>query len=129
MTRNGTGSRSETQALARYCADHLCLWCLCGKPACARAKSCRGDVELCAGLLAAWFTALQCQEQAAPSFADMEAQIESPQELRAYRGWRELLARAERNAKTPPAETALLREQVRRQVEALVRQMEINRQS
>ncbi len=59
----------------------------------------------------------------------MEARIDTPEEMRLYRGWRELLARAEANAKTPPAETALLREQVRRQVEALVRQMEINRQS
>jgi len=130
MTRKGTGRRSgETQALARYCADRLSLWCLCGKPACARAHACRGDVEACAGLLADWLAALQRQEELAPSFADMEARIDTPEEMRLYRGWRELLARAEANAKTPPAETALLREQVRRQAEALVRQMEINRQS
>ncbi len=59
----------------------------------------------------------------------MEARIDTPQEMRLYRGWRGLLARAEKSAKTPPAETALLREQVRRQVEALVQRMERERQS
>ena len=77
----------------------------------------------------AWLAALQEQEDLAPSFADMEARIESPQEMRLYRGWRDLLARAERNAKTPPAETALLREQVLRQAEALVRTMDRDRPS
>jgi len=129
VKRKDKGRRSgETQALARYCADRLSLWCLCGKPACARAHACRGDVEACAGLLADWLAALQRQEDVAPTFADMEARIDTPEEMRLYRGWRDLLARAEAHAKTPPAETALLREQVRRQVEALVQRMERERQ-
>ena len=119
MTRKGEGRRSETAALARYCADRLCLWCLCGKPACSRAKRCRGDVAACARLLVAWLGALAQQRDAAPTFADMEARIETPEEMRLYRQWREILARAEDSAKMPPAETALLRDRLRRQIEAL----------
>jgi hypothetical protein len=115
--------RSETRALTRYCADRLSLWWLCGQPACARAKSCRGDVEACSGLLLAWFEAMQEQLDDAPTFADMEARIESPREMRLYRGWRDMLDRAEEEAKTPPAETAILREQLKRQILALARTM------
>ena len=113
------GRRSETAALARYCADRLCLWYLCGKPACSRAHACRGDIAACARLLVAWLAALEGLRNAAPTFADMEARIETPAEMRLYRQWREILARAEDSAKMPPAETALLRDRLRRQIEAL----------
>jgi hypothetical protein len=66
-----------------------------------------------------WLGALEQARDAAPTFAAMEAQIATPAEMRLYRGWRDLLARAEVAAKTPPAETAILREALRRQVMAL----------
>ncbi len=59
----------------------------------------------------------------------MEARIESPQEMRLYRGWRELLARAEAHGEMPPAETALLRDRLRRQIEALRLQQDLDRPS
>jgi len=129
MTREGTGRPSREAALARYCADRLSLWCLCGRASCVRARSCCGDVAMCSGLALAWLAALQEQEDLAPSFAAMEARIESPQEMRLYRQWRDLLARAQAHAKTPPAETAMLRDKLRRQIEVLVRQQDLDRSS
>jgi hypothetical protein len=34
--------------LSRYASDLLCLWALCGKPACRRARACKRDPKSCA---------------------------------------------------------------------------------
>jgi len=34
--------------LQRYACDLLCLWALCGKPACRRACACKRDPKACA---------------------------------------------------------------------------------
>ena len=80
----------------RFGADRICLWCLCSDPRCRRARACRGDVRRCAGLMADWLTAIDEEKRARPSFAAMESQIETPQELRAYRAWRKAFEKPRR---------------------------------
>jgi hypothetical protein len=78
----------ERERSLRFAADRICLWCLCAEPACRRAKACRGDVRACAGRMAAWYAAFEDERRARPDFATLESQIETAQELRAYRAWR-----------------------------------------
>ena len=33
--------------LQRYASDLLCLWAFCGKPACRRARACKGNPRSC----------------------------------------------------------------------------------
>ena len=82
------GDRGERARTLRFGADRICLWCVCGNPRCRRAKSCRGDVQACAGLMVAWMAALDAERRARPDFAAIESQIETAEELRAYRAWR-----------------------------------------
>jgi hypothetical protein len=42
--------------------------------------------------MADWLAAIDEERRARPSFAAMEGQIETPEELRAYRAWRKALA-------------------------------------
>jgi len=42
----------------RDSADRLCLWRLCGRLACVRARACRGDPRACANILRLWLGAL-----------------------------------------------------------------------
>lgn len=82
----------------RFATDRLCLWRLCGKAPCLRARACRGDVRACSGLVHDWLAALEAEQTARPSFASMERQIETPAELRAYRLWRDALEASWRSA-------------------------------
>ena len=82
------GDRGERARTLRFGADRICLWCVCGNPRCRRAKACRGDVQACAGLMVAWMAALDAERRARPDFAAIESQIETAEELRAYRAWR-----------------------------------------
>jgi hypothetical protein len=41
--------------------------------------------------MADWLAALDEEQRARPSFAAMEGQIETPEELRTYRAWRKAL--------------------------------------
>ena len=75
----------------RFGADRICLWCLCGDAKCARAKACRGDVRRCAALITQWLEALDAAQFARPSFAEIERALATPQDLRAYRVWRDAL--------------------------------------
>jgi hypothetical protein len=39
--------RLSTRETARHIADLYCLWRCCGKPACRRARACRGNARAC----------------------------------------------------------------------------------
>ena len=78
----------ERERTLRFAANRVCLWYICGQPPCWRAKACRGDARACAGLIDAWFAAIDEDRRAHPDFATIESRIETPQELRAYRFWR-----------------------------------------
>jgi hypothetical protein len=39
--------RLSTRESARLIADLFCLWRLCAKPGCRRARACRGDARAC----------------------------------------------------------------------------------
>ena len=106
-------------SLLRYGADRLCLWVLCRRPSCLRAKACREDPESCTKLMRAWLAALEEASVAAPTVAAIEEQIATPYELRLYRQWRKAMALAADSPKTSPAETAPLREALRRKIQAL----------
>ena len=82
----------ERERALRFGADRICLWCLCGQPACRRARACRGDVRACANLILSWLAAIDEEQRAHPDFATLESQIETAEELRAYRAWRQAWA-------------------------------------
>jgi hypothetical protein len=109
----------NAMSLLRYGADRLCLWALCRRAACLRAKACREDPEGCTRLMGAWLDALEAESAAAPTFAAMEEQIATPEELRLYRAWRKAMALAADRPKISPAETAPLREALRNKIRAL----------
>src|SRR5680860_653068 len=81
-------SRLQREQTMRFGADRICLWCLCADAACRRAEACRGDVRACAKLMTVWLAAIENERRARPDFATMESQIETLQELSAYRAWR-----------------------------------------
>jgi hypothetical protein len=81
---------SREQAL-RFGADRICLWLLCGKAECLRARACRGDARVCAGLACDWLEALDAEKRTMRSFAAIERQLATPEQLRAYRAWRKAL--------------------------------------
>ncbi|MGA7456468.1 MAG: hypothetical protein WBW51_03950 [Methyloceanibacter sp.] len=89
MTANGT-RRSREDAL-RFGADRICLWLLCGNVACSRARACRGDARVCAGLVCDWLEELDREKRARRSFEDIESRLETAAELGAYRAWRKAL--------------------------------------
>jgi hypothetical protein len=115
---DGQGRRGSNPLL-RYGADRLCLWALCRRPSCLRAKACSEDPEGCTARLSAWLDALEAASSEAPTFAAIEERIATPDELRLYREWRKAMALAAERPKTPPAETALLRESLLRKIRAL----------
>jgi hypothetical protein len=84
-------SHVERERALRFGADRICLRCLCGDRGCKRAKACRGDVRRCAGPAERWLAAIVAEKRARPDFAAMESQIETPEELKAYRAWRKAL--------------------------------------
>ena len=88
MKANDEKSREDA---LRFGADRICLWRLCGKPPCVRARACRGDARLCAGLVRDWLELLDIEKRAERGFADIERPLATPDELRAYRAWRKAL--------------------------------------
>ncbi len=92
MRRTGAGENClQIERTLRFGADRICLWCICGDRRCRRAKACRGDVRACAALATDWLAALDEEVRARTDFAEMERQIETVEELRAYRAWRKFL--------------------------------------
>ncbi len=83
---------SDRELALRFGADRLCLWCLCGSPACRRARACRGDVHDCAGRIADWLKAVDAERNARPDFESIEMLVRTPADLRAYRLWRRALS-------------------------------------
>jgi hypothetical protein len=83
--------RTSREAALRFGADRICLWRLCRKSACVRARACRGDARLYAGLVRDWLELLDIEKRARRSFADIERPLATADELRAYRAWRKAL--------------------------------------
>jgi hypothetical protein len=88
MKTNDQKSREEA---LRFGADRICLWRLCADAACSRARACRGDARVCAGLLRDWLEALDGEKRARRSFEDLERGLATVEELKAYRAWRKAL--------------------------------------
>jgi hypothetical protein len=110
------------QRAMRFAADRVCAWSLCGRKACLHARACRGDVGRCAHSLSTWFAAIEAERRARPSFAAIEAELTTLAEMKAYRAWREALARAEKESKEDAKETEFLREDLKRRIAALARE-------
>ena len=92
LRRSGAGeSCLQIERTLRFAADRICFWCVCGDRRCRRAKACRGDVRACAELATDWLAAIDEERRARPDFASIESQIETAEELRAYRAWRKFL--------------------------------------
>ena len=68
----GADDRNLRERALRLGADRICLWRLCGKAGCLRARGCRGDARVCAGLMRDWLEALDAEKRARRSFADIE---------------------------------------------------------
>ncbi len=119
MPSNDRPGRERPSPFLRYGADRLGLWALCRRPAGVRAKAWREDPESCTALMHAWLSALEAASAETPTFAAMEERIATPDELRLYRAWRKAMAQAKDGPKVSPAETALLREELRRKILAL----------
>ena len=79
------------ERVLRFGADMICLWRLCAEKACVRAKACRGDPRVCAGRMADWLDAIDTARFARPSFAEIERALQTPEDLRTYRAWRDAL--------------------------------------
>jgi hypothetical protein len=67
----------------------------------------------------AWLEALGEEKRATPSFAAMESQIETAEELRTYRAWRKLLEQEANIPQEEPGWVAEERKWLRRQIRAL----------
>ncbi len=92
MRKSASGvNRLHRERILRFGADRICLWCLCDDHRCRRAKASRGDVRACAKLAESWLAAIDEETRARPDFAAMEREIETPEQLRAYRAWRNAL--------------------------------------
>jgi hypothetical protein len=87
--------RLSTRESARLIADLMCLWRLCGKPICRRARACRGDARSClAGLPlvppeALLFLKAMDDDRGFFSFAEMMERHE--EEWAAVEEWQELV--------------------------------------
>ena len=82
--------RKRSSALSlRFGATRLCLWRLCGKAACLRARSCHGDARVCLDLLSDWLAALEEEKRQRAGFAPPASEPATLAEVRAYLAWRE----------------------------------------
>lgn len=86
--------------LHRYAADLLCLWALCGKPACRRARTCKRDPKSCArryGPLApeqARLGMLATLQGAQDGVGIDEVRLHVPDDIAALEAWRAQVATA-----------------------------------
>jgi hypothetical protein len=87
----GPDDKNLRETALRFGADRICLWRLCGKAGCLRARACRGDARRCAGRVRDWLEALDAEKRARRSFAAIERQLETMEQVRAYRAWRKAL--------------------------------------
>ena len=120
MTRgNETGRPSQTKALACDSADRLCLWRLCGRLACGRARACRGDPRECTNILRLWLGALAAQADA-PGDTPLLLTKEEARQLALFRG---AVEQAEVKPVSIEDEAAAdrLREDLARRLEALAK--------
>ncbi len=85
------GNRTSERLALRFGATRLCLWRLCGKSACARARACKGDAQICMCRLREWLDAIEAERQLRGSFAPLESELKSLEEARAYLAWRKTL--------------------------------------
>jgi hypothetical protein len=91
----------------RWAADMLCLWALCAKPACRRARQCRRDPQGCfkrfAPLVpeAAVIAVAAMAEGKRCGLGYDELRAEGPAEMAAYEDWIARVAAAARAAAAP----------------------------
>jgi hypothetical protein len=83
--------RAARENVLRFAADRGCLWRLCGRRACRRTRSCRGDPRVCTGRIADWMEAIEDERLERPNFAAIEAGLKTKEEEQAYRVWRKKL--------------------------------------
>ena len=82
--------RKRSSALSlRFGTTRLCLWRLCGKAACLRARSCHGDARVCLDLLGDWLAALEEEKRQRAGFAPPASEPVTLAEVRTYLAWRE----------------------------------------
>lgn len=123
-----TGEQDEMRRALRFAADMICLWCLCDRAECRRARACQGDVRLCGGRVADWLETIDTRRAAEPGFFEIEMRLEAKEAFRAYRVWREALARVLRGERPDMRSIAHEREDLLRRVVALQRSMAGERQ-
>jgi len=75
-----------------------------------------------------WLAAIDEERRAHGSFAALETELDTMEEVRAYRAWRKALDLALTEGPEDSAETARSREALKRQVAALVRTVAQERQ-
>ncbi len=121
--------RSLHDATMRYAAERICLWRLCGRAACLKARTCKGDVRRCTGLMADWIDAIEEEKKRVRgNFAGLESEIKTFEQLRVYLAWRELLDRAVAGEKEDPRETERDRREVARLIENTCKTMDWERE-
>jgi hypothetical protein len=88
-------SRLTVRETARHISDLYCLWRCCGKPACRRARACRGDARACLTALplvppdAVLF--LKAMDQARGFFSFEEMMARNEETWQAVEEWREIV--------------------------------------
>lgn len=101
-----TTARAKTQKMSypdqphmnarlRLWGDLLLLWRLCDKPACSRARACKGDgrrcfprnIHLTPQGVRDWFGALGCLQKEGVPFDDAMAELDASEYGAAFREW------------------------------------------
>ena len=128
MTKRNASGRAPAMSTLRDCADGLCLWSLCRRAVCQKARRCRGDPKACVALMRAWLRAMAVAPAKAQAADAAEKLIMTPQELRAYRVWRSAVEDAEvkPTGRTTAVDKERMREDLARRVAALRRQRELD---
>src|SRR5688572_1998426 len=95
MTHKQMSPRRDYPARMRPFADLLCLWRLCAKPACSRARSCRGDARVCFPRLGVllpegvqdWYDGVREAQAQGKPFNDAMAELDMTDAGHALREW------------------------------------------
>ena len=105
----------------RDSADRLCLWRLCGRLACGRARACRGDPRACTNILRLWLGALAARADA-PCLEDTPRLL-TKEEARTFALFRGAVEQAEVKPISIEDEASAdrLREDLARRLEALAK--------
>jgi hypothetical protein len=95
QTESKTDTKLSLRESARLIADLFCLWRLCAKPSCRRARACRGDARSClTGLPLVPPEALlflKGMDEARGFFTFPEMMARNEEEWAAVEDWRELV--------------------------------------